>query len=87
MMPELTKPTTMTVVAEEDWITAVTSVPSSTPLNVVEVSRPRIVSSLLPATRLSPSPNRVMPKRKNARPPSSEMMSAIPMFTIQPFVM
>ena len=31
MMPELTKPTTMTVVAEEDWITAVTSAPSSTP--------------------------------------------------------
>ena len=32
IMPELTKPTTITEVAEEDWITAVTAVPSSTPL-------------------------------------------------------
>ena len=31
IMPELTKPTTITEVAEEDWITAVTPVPSSTP--------------------------------------------------------
>jgi len=31
-MPELTKPTTITEVAEEDWITAVTPVPSRTPL-------------------------------------------------------
>ena len=28
IMPELTKPTTITDVAEEDWITAVTPVPS-----------------------------------------------------------
>ena len=32
IMPELTKPTTITEVAEEDWITAVTPVPSRTPL-------------------------------------------------------
>ena len=77
--PELTKPTTMTVVAEEDWITAVTSAPSSTPLMGLEVSLPRMVSSLLPATRFRPSPSRVMPNRKKESPPSSEMMSAIPM--------
>ena len=79
MMPALTKPTTMTVVAEEDWITAVTSAPSSTPLTGLEVSLPSTVSSLLPATFFSPSPSRVMPNRKKASPPSSEMMSAIPM--------
>ena len=31
-MPELTKPTTITDVADEDWITAVTPVPSRIPL-------------------------------------------------------
>ena len=32
IMPEFTKPTTITEVAEEDWMMAVTPVPSSTPL-------------------------------------------------------
>ncbi len=32
MMPEFTKPTTMTVVAEDDWITAVTPAPKRTAL-------------------------------------------------------
>lgn len=32
IMPELTKPTTITEVAEEDWMMAVTPVPRSTPL-------------------------------------------------------
>ena len=31
IMPELTKPTTMTDVAEDDWMMAVTPVPSSMP--------------------------------------------------------
>ena len=84
MMPELTKPTTITVVAEEDWITAVTSAPSSTPLTGLEVSLPRMVSSLLPATFLRPSPSRVMPNRKKASPPSREIMSAIPMYMFLP---
>lgn len=35
IMPELTKPTTITEVAEEDWMTAVTAVPSSTPFSGV----------------------------------------------------
>ena len=35
IMPELTKPTTMTEVAEDDWITAVTPVPNKTPLRGV----------------------------------------------------
>ena len=33
IIPEFTKPTTITEVAEEDWITAVTPVPSRIPLN------------------------------------------------------
>jgi len=38
IIPEFTKPTTITVVAEEDWMIAVTAVPSSTPFNGVFVS-------------------------------------------------
>ena len=69
--PELTKPTSMTVVAEEDWITAVTHSPSKKPLSGLEVSRPRMVLSLLPARRSSASPIRFMPKRNSASPPSN----------------
>ena len=39
IMPEFTKPTTITEVAEEDWIMAVTPVPSSTPRRGVPVRR------------------------------------------------
>lgn len=37
IMPELTKPTTITVVADEDCITAVTKAPTIKPLKVLEV--------------------------------------------------
>ena len=33
IIAELTKPTTITLVADEDWITAVTPVPSKMPLS------------------------------------------------------
>ena len=75
-MPEFTKPTAMTLVAEEDWITAVTTLPSSTALSRLEVSRARMVSSRLPATFFSASLISDMPKRKNARPPSSVITEA-----------
>ena len=77
MIPEFTKPTTMTVVAEEDCMTAVTREPSRMPLNVVDVSLPRMVSNLLPATRLRPSPRSDMPKRKKPRPPKREITFAM----------
>ena len=48
MMPEFTKPTTMTVVAEDDWITAVTPAPKRTALIGFDVSFSRILSSLPP---------------------------------------
>ena len=47
---EFTKPTAITLVADEDWITAVTPVPSKMPLSGVPESLYRISSSLLPAT-------------------------------------
>ena len=48
MMPEFTKPTTMTVVAEDDWITAVTPAPSNTDLNGFEVRLSKIRSNFPP---------------------------------------
>ena len=43
IMPELTKPTTMTVVAEEDWITAVAAIPRKKPFSTVELMLARMV--------------------------------------------
>ena len=49
MSPELTKPTTITVVAEEDWISAVITAPTRTPKKRLEVRRSKICFILLPA--------------------------------------
>ena len=54
IMPELTKPTTITVVAEEDWITAVITAPTRTPRNRLEVSRSRMRFIRLPAAASRP---------------------------------
>ena len=77
IMPAFTKPTTMTEVALEDWITAVTPVPSSIPRSGVPESRKRIGSSLFPETRFRPSPIRVIPKRKRETPVSRVIKSLI----------
>ena len=61
MMPELTKPTTMTVVAEEDWITAVTTTPSKKPFRRLEVSLVRMDLSRLPAHFSRADPMMLMP--------------------------
>ena len=71
--PELTKPTTITEVAEEDWMMAVTPVPSKTPFTGLPESLYNTSSSLLPATFFRPSPIRDMPKRNRATPLSSAM--------------
>jgi hypothetical protein len=67
--PEFTKPTTMTVVAEELCITAVTPRPRRKPDIFLLVILPRMVLSLLPARFSSASPMSFMPKRKRLRPP------------------
>ena len=73
IIPELTKPTTITVVADELWITAVTPVPRRIPFRGLLDNFHRIISSLLPATFLSPSPIRDIPNKNNATPPRSDM--------------
>ena len=70
IIPELTKPTTMTVVAEEDCITAVTPAPSSTALNRLEVRLSSICSRRPPDNLESPSPSTCIPYRNSARPPN-----------------
>ena len=70
IMPEFTNPTTITVVAEEDWITAVTTSPSSTPINRLEVSFSRSRSMRPPDSLDSPSPMALIPYRNRASPPS-----------------
>lgn len=48
MMPELTRPTSMTVIAEEDWIAMVMPMPSKRALKRFEVMERKIRSSLPP---------------------------------------
>ena len=63
----------MADVAEEDWITAVTPVPSSIPFHEVLVSLYSSSSSRFPAAFFNPSPMRDMPNRNSATPHNSVM--------------
>ena len=70
MMPELTRPTTMTVVPELDWMSAVMTAPRATARQVDEVSFCRMLSILPPAYFSSPVPMMDMPyKTAPGRPP------------------
>ena len=61
MMPELTRPMTMTMVPAEDWMSAVMSVPSKTPRSVEAVSFCRMVCILPLASFSRPEPMMLMP--------------------------
>ena len=74
IIPEFTKPTTITVVADEDWITAVTHNPRSTAFHLLEVRFSRICSSFPPDTFARPSPMTCIPYKNRASPPSSVNM-------------
>jgi hypothetical protein len=68
-IPELTRPTNITVSAEDDWIAIVITAPSKRLLKRLEVIFLRTACSLPPAT-FSRLPDIIcIPKRKNARPP------------------
>ena len=70
IMPELTKPTNMTVTAEEDCTAAVMPTPNSRLFHLFEVIFCRITSSLPPASFSKPEDMTFMPYKKNARPPN-----------------
>ena len=76
-MPELTNPTRMTDVAEDDWITAVTPLPSSRPRIGEPDSLYRIGSSLSPDTCFRASPIRDIPNRNMEIPESRLITSEI----------
>ncbi len=69
IIPAFTKPSTMTVVAEELWITAVTAVPIPTPTNFLFDILSNIFRSLLPATASRLRPKAFIAMRKTPRPP------------------
>ena len=54
IIPALTKPTTITVVAEEDWTAVVISAPTRIPMSGLEVSRSRTVFICPPAAASRP---------------------------------
>lgn len=59
--PAFTKPTTITVVALEDWITAVTPSPVTTPLSGLEVIEARNLRRPEPAAFCNPELIRFIP--------------------------
>ena len=65
------KPTTITVVALELWMTAVTHRPRKKPLRGLSVSLLRIFCSWPPACFSSALPMMSIPNKNRARPPSS----------------
>ena len=67
-IPEFTRPTTMTVVDDDDWITAVTRRPTSTPLMGLFVSFSRTLSKRLPESFSRLEPMTFIPQRNIARP-------------------
>ena len=69
IMPEFTRPTSITVMALEDWMAMVMPAPSSRLLNRLSVIFRSICSSLPPASFSSRDDMRDMPYRKKATPP------------------
>jgi hypothetical protein len=69
IIPAFTKPTAITVVAVELWITAVTPAPNNTPLNLLLDILPRSCFILEPAVFWSAEESTVIPNRNNPRLP------------------
>ena len=69
MRPELTKPTTITVVAEELWITAVTPRPVRSHASLLLVNFSSRERSCPPARRSRACPIKLIPNSNKLRPP------------------
>ena len=70
MIPELTRPITMTVVPADDWMMPVISAPSSTARMVDAVSFCKMLSIFPPAIFSRPEPMMLMPYKNSAIPPA-----------------
>ena len=75
MMFEEMKPTTSTVVTDEDWMTAVTPAPVSAPRKRLFVIRASTKRRRLPAATRSASVIRSIPNKKTASPPNRPVMT------------
>lgn len=71
IIPALIKPMTITVVAEEDWMTTVTKTPSRKPRIRFRVSFSSKSFILEPAASSRPSPIYFIPNKNAPSPPSS----------------
>ena len=74
--PAETKPTTSTVVTDDDWMMAVTRAPATTPLKRLVVMRASRVFRRLPVLAFRALVSSSMPYRKMARPPARPMSMA-----------
>ena len=72
IMPEFTRPTSITVSADEDCKATVIDTPRKRLINTFDVSFLSIVSSLPPATFSRLPESTFIPNRKNASPPNNE---------------
>ena len=77
----LTNPTTITVVALELWITAVTSAPTMTPKNRFEVNFSKICFKRSPAAASRPFPIICIPYRNKANPPNKDNIFVVVIFS------
>ena len=68
-MPEFTKPTSITVTADELWMAIVIPAPSNNPFIGLEVSCSKSFSILPPAILSNPDDITIIPYKKNANPP------------------
>jgi hypothetical protein len=75
--PAFTKLTTITVVALDDWMSAVIRIPVRTPIMRFLVIAARILRRRSPANFSRPSDIVFIPKRNNASEPTSEKMLII----------
>jgi hypothetical protein len=69
--PALMKPTTITVVALDDWITQVTAAPDITAINLLAENIRRMERIFSPATWCNPSLIIFIPKMNMANPPKT----------------
>ena len=73
MMPEFTKPTSITVIADEDCMAIVIMVPTTIPISLLSVTFLSSFSNLPPVIFSREVDIRFIPKRKKASPPKSFM--------------
>ena len=81
MTPALTRPTTMTVIAVEDWITPVMKVPAMTPLTGVPAILASSARILLTARFWMPLLMNSRPSMKMPRPPITGTITCVKIST------